>query len=215
MSGTSVRLRITLWNIIILVLVLFGFLVVVHLSVRSYAAFEHGSASSRSWERAALASHHSGHPRRPNGQRSRFGRGGRIVRFYDRNGRLVSSFGETENSQTQPWDKSAFLRAVSGKDVFSMVKDEGRRSAKSYSRPVSHGEGPIAVVQVAMSFAEVRDMLRRLTWTLVGLAPLVLLIAGVAGASMTSRVLKPIRHIVDASSTLSVSDLSQRIPRSK
>jgi signal transduction histidine kinase len=68
------------------------------------------------------------------------------------------------------------------------------------------------VLQAARPLTEVEWAIGQLTRTLLTFIPFGLLVAGAGGAFLTSRALRPVRHITQAASRIEAQDLSQRLP---
>jgi two-component system OmpR family sensor kinase len=110
-----------------------------------------------------------------------------------------------------PWDPDAFTRSIRGEESFSTVSLEGV-PIRVFSAPLWR-EGQVAgVVQIAYPLTEVLLELNRLTGRLMTLMPFALLAAGLAGAFLTERALRPVRRITHAAGRIEASDLSGRLP---
>jgi heavy metal sensor kinase len=73
-------------------------------------------------------------------------------------------------------------------------------------------EGVRYTLEVGASPANVTRTLRLLAWILLGLAPLVIGLAAIGGAWLSGRALKPVRDVTNAALTVSVENLSGRLP---
>jgi signal transduction histidine kinase len=219
MKTTSVRFRLLIWNIGLLTLVLFGFLLVTHTFVRGYLLSSIDARLKSVAERTADMAIRfkssggqmplpSGSPRPP-----RFGGSHRerMVHLYNPQGKAVTLFGRQAPSQEEPWDKAAFKQAILGEAVFKTIKT-GHSTLRLYSCPVIYNGKCTWVVQSAASFTELEMLINNLTFTLTILVPVAIIIAGFGGFFLTERALRPVRQITDAANALSTDDLSQRLP---
>ncbi|MCU1339330.1 MAG: periplasmic sensor signal transduction histidine kinase [Bryobacterales bacterium] len=117
-----------------------------------------------------------------------------------------------EFCQALPSGSSMDLRGASG-FKFSFVSSAPAKASEVRSlqrRFTSNGE--IFDLQVGASIAGVihtLDLLRILLWSLL---PVVIAIACVGGAWLSGRALKPVQNISDAALTISIENLSERLP---
>lgn len=106
----------------------------------------------------------------------------------------------------QPWDRLAITRAKTD-GAFATVGD-----TRVYTLLVRHDGDPPVVIQCASSLAETKRDIQALSRTLLMLSPLALLIAGISGALMTERALRPVRDITNAAAMIGAKNLSNRLP---
>ncbi|MCE5324300.1 HAMP domain-containing protein [bacterium] len=215
MKFSSVRFRLTLWNIGVLALVLFGFLAVMHFSVRSYLLSETDHRLSGMAKRhldiinKKAPSNLPPPPKDDSASEKKHFRP--MVHQFDLKGKQVFVAGEKQEIKEPPWDEKAFKKAMAGERVFTTIAADDT-ILRVISLPIRKKGTITGVIQVAVSFAEVQVMLESLTMTLTVLVPIALLVAGIGGLFLTSRALKPIRQMVDTAEAISDSDLSQRLP---
>jgi signal transduction histidine kinase len=79
------------------------------------------------------------------------------------------------------------------------------------SRP-GPGDRPIGVVQTLYPLAELNRSVDELNGSLLALIPVALLIAGIGGAWLTDRALRPVRGITQAAARIGADDLRRRLP---
>lgn len=218
MKITSVRFRLLIWNIGLLTLVLVGFLLIVHTTVRTYAVSAIDQRLKSIADHTALISMrhfgtphpqppHRDEPRRPDGSRRE-----RMVRIIDINGHTSAPPPPPGTTRKPPWDAAAFTQASRGNAVFSMATGDDEAHLRVYSRPIYNNGQIVAVIQSAAPFTDVEVMLQNLTLTLTLLIPLALIIASLAGLIMTHQALYPVRQIVETANSLHPDDLSRRLP---
>ncbi|MEN6357677.1 MAG: ATP-binding protein [Armatimonadota bacterium] len=215
MKFNSVRFQLTLWNIGVLALVLFGFLAVMHFSVRSYLLSETDHRLSgmahRHLEMMSKKVPNNLPPPPKDDAASEKKHFRPMVHQFDLKGRQVIPYWDMQETKEPPWDKKAFEKAVAGERIFTTIATDDT-ILRVLSLPVKKRGTVTGVVQVAASFAEVQVMLESLTMTLTILVPVALLVAGIGGLFLTSRALKPIRQMGEKAGAISDSDLSQRLP---
>ena len=115
-----------------------------------------------------------------------------------------------------PWtgslaDAAGFRRALKGEAVYTEAMVDGQASRLILS-PLRREGKVIAVVQVRRSLADTREQLHVLERVLLTLSPFALLIAGLGGAFLTNRALKPVRGIALAAERVEAASLSERLP---
>jgi signal transduction histidine kinase len=111
----------------------------------------------------------------------------------------------------EPWDRRSFARSLAGLTVFSTVRDHGV-PMRVVSTPIESGGKVDRVLQLAYPLGDVLREIDALTSTLLALVPLGLLAAGLGGAFLTGRALRPVREIAGTAARLGVNDLSERLP---
>lgn len=218
MNISSVRLRMTLWNIGVLALVLFGFLFAAHFSIRSYLfatmdrrLLETSERTERFAQRLRSDST-AFRPRfsvrdEPSGRNRNF----HPPRLYQLDGKPYLIPGMPAPTETAPWDRAALAAAVAGETVYTLVEVDGT-PYRVLSRPLLRQGKAFAVLQAGTSFAEMQALLDSLTMLSLVLVPAALLLAGVGGLFLTNRALRPVRALAHAADNLHADDLSQRLP---
>jgi signal transduction histidine kinase len=111
----------------------------------------------------------------------------------------------------KPWDGNAYARSLAGRTVYSTVRDGGT-PMRILSMPIERGGRVDEVLQLAYPLDGVLREIDALTSTLLALVPFGLLAAGLGGAFLTGRALRPVREIAGTAARLGASDLSERLP---
>ncbi len=212
MKITSVRSRLTLWNIGIFALVLSGFLLIAHFTVHSFllADLDHGLDDMANRQvrmlTRAMDSHRQIPPPDPRRRRPV-----RLVRLFDLSGHTLVLFGSGTTPAEPPWDDQGYHKAVAGIASFASTQDNGT-PLRVLSRPLVLNNRQVGVMQVAVSYAEAQSLLNSFTALLALLFPCALALAGMAGLLLTNRVLQPVRQLIHSADSIHHEDLSQRLP---
>ena len=190
MRRNSIRFRLTLWYAAVLTagLGLFGTLIWVSLRHRMMAEVDQDLAGRASRFEKYFRSESSGS--RPNGVRDEL----------------------EEFCQALPPGSSMDLRGASG-FAFRFVSSTPERPSEVRAlRRQFTSNGEVFNLEVSASIAEAihtLDLLRILLWSLL---PVVIAIACAGGAWLSGRALKPVQNISDAALTISIENLSERLP---
>lgn len=109
------------------------------------------------------------------------------------------------------WDPDAVKRAAQGQVVYSnvTVNDIPLRVLTRTFPPQGPPQG---VVQAAYPLTDVQRAITGLNRVLLGLIPVALLCAGLAGAFLTDRVLLRVRRMTQAAGGISARNFSERLP---
>lgn len=111
----------------------------------------------------------------------------------------------------EPWDRISYARSLSGRTVYSTVRERGT-PMRVLSMPIVRRGRIDRVLQLAYPLGGVLREIDKLTTTLLTLVPFGLLAAGLGGAFLTDRALRPVREIAGTAARLGASDLSERLP---
>jgi len=134
-------------------------------------------------------------------------------RGYYRRPRVLDTEGNSIRfpyTADEPWDPDTFMLSVAGKDYFSTII-VGNEMVRVFSTPIWRRGRVEGVVQVAHLLTESRKLNTRLVGTLVTLIPIALLVAGLGGAFLTERALRPVREVTQAAAQIGAEDLSDRL----
>lgn len=215
MKLRSVRLRLTLWNVVIVGLVLCVFGLAVYFSVRTIqsnavdrelAERVHGLMASRAARREPPREL-AGPPEAPPP------RGSLLIDASDfRRPRVLrlDGKGEPPHEEDRPWDWRLFFDSVKGKRRYRTVEAEGE-PVRVYSAPVRRSGMVIAVVQAAQPLEAQDRLLASLVQTLLILIPFAGLASAITGLFLTTRALRPVREVTEAAAALGVEGLSSRL----
>lgn len=137
-------------------------------------------------------------PRRPDS-------GPYAPRLLDANGKVINA-----GANLAPWDAAAFAAAAKGRAIFTTITLRDTR-LRVLSRPLAP-DGPAVVVQVVYPLADVDQSLEGVNTAMFTLIPVALLCAGLGGAFLTGRALKPVRRLTLTAARIGAQDLSERLP---
>ncbi len=114
----------------------------------------------------------------------------------------------------RPFDTAALHRAERGEELYTTVR-VGGGDVRVFSLPIRRTETSpqvFGVAQTAHRLTPIYEEQERVTGTLLYLIPVVLLIAGLGGAFLTDRALRPVRRIAAAANRIEAENLSHRLP---
>ncbi len=123
------------------------------------------------------------------------------------------SFGPPQEAGTPPapWDSQTYALSAQGRQMSSTVQ-VGGAPLRVLSFPLRREGRIVGVGQFAAPLTPLRQEVGRMTRTLLTLIPLALLIAGLGGAFLTDRALRPVRAITLAAGRIEAANLSERLP---
>ena len=212
LSLSSVRVRLALWNVGVLALVLVGLGIIFSVTMRA-------NINAAINQRLSVRAHHaedffltlpppSSYPYRrppsPPHDSTPDPSGELHSSLFDRQGRPF-------RPDDTPLDLAGLSRAEAGEEVYTNVRIAGV-PARIFSLPIRQAGHVVGVAQTGNSLTRIRAEMAEMTRTLVYLIPVVLLIAGLGGAFLTDRALRPVRRIAAAANQIEAEDLSQRLP---
>lgn len=109
---------------------------------------------------------------------------------------------------TLPGDPAALKRCVAtGTPLLTTFK-----GSRYYTEKINTKSGPEVYRQRSESLETVYGEVGRLTKTLLMMTPIALLIAGFGGMFLTGRALAPVRAVTEAAARIGAEDLSERLP---
>lgn len=212
---TSVRARLTLWSVFVLALVLVAmgtilrYTLQLHLTASIDRELARRGGFQQRWVMQVLEM-----PRRyastspPRARRDTENTSG--LRFRPRTFNLEGG-PLFPGSSDVLWDKDAFARAVRGDASYITIRNN-EEMVRVYSVPLYHRGEIAGVMQAGYSLTEMDRDLEGLSSTLIMLIPIALLTVGAGAAFLMGRLLRPVREVTQAASTISAADLSQRLP---
>ena len=110
-----------------------------------------------------------------------------------------------------PFDAESIQKAIAGHDTFSTISDH-TGDVRIYTMPLTYRNKIVGVIQIGKSLSEAHNEMRNVDQRLIEMLPLALLVAGISGAFLTTRALRPVRHIAHAANQIEAESLSGRLP---
>jgi len=216
--GSSVRIRLTLWNVGVLALVLGGFGSALCLSIQ----VQQQDSLERDLEaRARLAMHPAEVQVSPARsarvadsalvERPAMPRSMKIAELDYRRPLTFDLRGRSQQFRDdRPWDPAAYWIASRGRRWVSSVRADDQRLLV-LSAPIRRKGTLVGVVQVAQPLGERERLVESQFRTLLVLVPLALLVAGVGGLFLTNNALRPVDQMTQAAVDIGAGDLSRRL----
>ncbi len=205
-SLSSVRVRLALWNVGVLALVLAGLAVLFSVTLRaniSAAVDRHLSQRAHHVQRVLEEPQPNFRPSQAPGEEP------------DSSGemrpRVFLPNGHGFISTDTPLDPAGLRRAEAGEEGYATV-ESAPGDVRVYSMPVVRNGAVIGTVQAGTLLTHIYAERARMTATFLYLIPVVLLVAGLGGAFLTDRALRPVRRIAAAAGRIEAQDLSHRLP---
>jgi len=203
----SIRVRLTLWYVLLLALVLsvFGGAVYLALGFTRTGDVDNILRSSA----ALLANAVEVDTQGPPSLWSDPHQGEHVWRVLAPSGQVVVLSNSPE-TDALPNDPATLEAALDRGEVIqtTRVQDELLRL---YTAPVIRGEELVGFVQVGLSVDDIQETLTTFRWILVLAVPATLALASVGGLFLAGRALRPVDEITRAAQTISAYDLSQRL----
>jgi heavy metal sensor kinase len=206
----SIRLRLTLWNVLLLALILAAFSAGVYLLLREqlYSNLDDSVENRTNLllsivryddERPTLAG--SVFSRDPDADES-------FVRIFDTSGQLTFTNPMFEGDA--PIDSDAIDSALRGDSGVRTVDVSGQ-PMRLHTRPLILDEDVAGVLEVGLAEEDVREPLQALIVILGVAYPITLVSAVLGGLFLAGRALRPIDSLTRLARRLSAEDLSQRL----
>ena len=205
LSLSSVRVRLALWNVGVLAFVLAGLAIIFSVTLQatiSAAIDRHLS------QRAHHIQHVFDEPPpyfRAPPPRDEADSGGEM------RPRLFRADGWGIIPTDTPFDPAGLRRAEAGEEVYATVPS-AQGDVRVYSLPVVRDGQVVGVAQTGNALSHIYAERARMIGTFLYLIPVVLLVAGLGGAFLTDRALRPVRWISAAANRIEAEDLSYRLP---
>jgi heavy metal sensor kinase len=210
----SVRVRLTLWYVLLLaaVLALFSAGLYTALSLALYGSLDNLLRSSAALLSGALETDAQGHlvlgpgsAYLPNDPKS----GEHFWRVIAPSGEVIGGSGVAEMG-SPPVDPAAIEAALAGRETIRNLSAAGE-VVRVFTGPLVRQGQVAAVVQLGFSTGDIRDILNALRWILIAAVPAVLGLASLGGLFLAGRALQPVDRITRAAQSISAHDLSRRL----
>lgn len=209
-----IRVRLTLWYVLLLAVVLTMFSGALYLALRItlYNDLDNILRSSAALVTNTLEVDDQGHltaeleqPLLWNNPKQ----GEHFWRILSPVGQVVEQSGVHDMGNV-PIAPTVLAVALSGQEVFRTVRVEDTL-IRIYTTPVVHGGQIVGAVQEGFSLDDVQQTLAAFRWILILALPATLALASGGGLFLASRTLRPVDQITRAAQSISAHDLSQRL----
>jgi heavy metal sensor kinase len=210
----SVRVRLTLWYVLLLTVALtvFGGALYLALQITLYNNLDDVLRSSAALLASALEVDAQGHLIARPGQLLLWNdpkEGEYFWRILAPSGWVVEQSSMHEMGEP-PLDPVLIEAALVGRESIQTVHMEGE-PVRVYTAPVYQEGQLVGIVQLGLSIDDIRETLAALRWIVILALPVILTVASVGGLFLASRALHPVDRITCAARSISAHDLSQRL----
>jgi heavy metal sensor kinase len=206
----SIRLRLTLWYVLLLAIILAGFSAGIYLTLRhNLYANLNDSLETRANDLVPLISQEGARPTLPEDVSANSpDLGEQFVRLFDVSGQ--PTFDNSDQAGTVPVDAKAVQRALSGKTTIRGASVGGDQF-RVLAAPIEVDGRVIGVLEVGRTAGDVTDTLNILLLILGIAYPVTLAAASLGGIFLAGRALSPIDRLTRLARRISAEDLSQRL----
>lgn len=206
----SLRLRLTLWYVLLLAIILAAFSAGIYLALRHnlYANLD-DSIESRANDLLALIQYEGDRPTlsaRITGDIADLGE--KLVRVYDASGTLT--FDDSGEAGAVPIDRQAVQAALAGQTITHGVTVAGD-PFRIGILPIERNGRIVGALEVGRAADDVSDTLSTLLLILAIACPLTLVLASLGGVFLAGRALSPIDKVTRLARRISAEDLEQRL----
>lgn len=209
-----IRVRLTLWYVLLLavVLALFGGTLYAALRITLYNGMDdvlvNGAILAINSLQVDAQGHLSAGPEQPLAW-SDPRQGQHFWRVVDRSGHIVAQAG-VQDLGDLPVDPTVIAQAMAGREVFQTIRVKNQ-PIRVYTAPAIHGGQTVGVVQQGLAMDDSLQILAAFRWILLVAVPLTLALASGGGLFLASRALHPVERITQAAQSITAHDLSQRL----
>jgi heavy metal sensor kinase len=201
--ANSLRVRVTLWSLVVLLAVLVAFGATVYLGMREGLRGE----TDHALELVATQVIDIGDRRGAELDTDALPPG-YLASMHTTTGSVLAT---GRSGQTLPWDADARRAVTEGQETWRSITINGQ-SWRVVSRPVQSQGSATTVFQVGRAEDTMEAALAQLRLLLTVLAPLALVIGGIIGLVVTGRALEPIDRITRTAESIGAEDLARRLP---
>jgi heavy metal sensor kinase len=206
----SIRLRLTLWYVLLLAIILAGFSAGIYLTLQHNLYANLGdSLETRANDLLPLVNYQEGAPTLSKDISANSpDLGEQFVRLYDSAGRLT--FDSSGEAGAVPVEAQAVQRALAGSTVTNRIS-VASDAFQVRIAPIEQDGRVSGALEVGRSAEDVSDTLRSLLLILGIAYPVTLAVAGLGGAFLAGRALSPVDKLTRLARRISAEDLSQRL----
>ena len=205
----SIRVRLTLWYVLLLAVILAVFSAGVYVALR-YSLYGNldDTLDTRATAFITVATADGGSPHLTLSDAPNDPNEEAFVRLFDTSGKVT--FDNTGPDEAAAVDQSAVQHALQG-DPTRTSTSSATEDLRILTTPIRSGGQVVGVLQVGISEGDVHDTLRVLLIIIAIAYPLTLLVASAGGVFLAGRALKPIAELTAVAEQIGAEDLSRRI----
>lgn len=212
----SIRVRLTVWYVLILGIILIGFSIALYQLVRASQLHELDAALRATADVLEIRSHGSGTSldlqMPPN--RALPLHGNVYYRVLGPEGGVIT---QSDDLPPHAFNRLAYDQEAIGRGVgyFEDVTVPGGPSLRVLTqtlRPAENGTDASLVLQMGTSLARLEASLSRLRFLLIVIVPITLLVTSIGGVFLANRLLSPISRMVEEAQRISSHSLHRRLP---
>jgi heavy metal sensor kinase len=206
----SIRLRLTLWYVLLLAIILAGFSAGIYLTLRHnlYANLD-DSLETRANDLLSLVNYEGASPTLSQSVSTNSpDLGEQFIRVYDSSGRLT--FDSSGEAGAVPADAEAVQRALANGTVTHGISVTGD-PFRVRIVPIEQGGRITGALEVGRAAEDLSDTLRSLLLILGIAYPVTLAVTGLGGLFLAGRALSPVDKLTRLARRISAEDLSQRL----
>jgi heavy metal sensor kinase len=205
----SLRVRLTVWYVLLLAIILAAFSAGLYLAVRSniYGNLD-DSLDARSQVLGAAVTFDGNGPTLSGADAPADPQGETFARVFDSSGQVT--FDNTNANTATTIDQRIITAALHGQTTRANASSK-EENLLVLTRPITRDGATAGVLQVGISREDARDTLSALLFVLAVGYPLTLILASAGGVFLAGRALAPIDRLTRVARRISAEDLHQRI----
>jgi len=198
----SIKVRLTVWYLVAIVVLLVVFGVV------SYRLLRSNLLRNLDESLRARVTEIEGSIKVVGGQIQFEGSFNELAMIYNADGTLRQRLGPNVRFSRI---EEMVQQALFGKDSFQSTATTEGQEVRLYAQPYNIDSGTRVAIVVGRLLSDVREMLDIFRVNIINSALVVVLLAGIGGMFLAGRTLKPVERMADTAKAIGESDLSRRI----
>lgn len=209
MMFRSIRVRLTIWYVVVLAVVLAAFSAGVYFAMRTslYSNID-DSLTSRAEALDGAIDVNGGAPTLDPDSAPGHPSGEEFVRVFDSEGELT--FDNTAEVMAPEIDQNSVTQALGGSARHDSLETSDD-TMRVFTTPIRHDSSIVGVLQVGETEDDLLESLRTLL-LIIGLAyPVTLVVASAGGVFLAGRALRPVDELTNVARQISADDFSKRL----
>jgi len=205
----SLRVRLTIWYVVLLAIILAAFSAGVYFALRENLHSNlDDSVDTRAQVLASAVTVSGGRPVLTTADAPGDPQGESFARVFDSSGNVT--FDNTNGETSVPIDQAAVNTVLNGQAVRNSAKSV-EETLQVLTTPILRDSRVVGALQVGQSSEDVRDTLNTLLLIIAIAYPLTLIVASAGGVFLAGRALSPIDRLTGVARRITAEDLHQRI----